>query len=138
VATTAALGCDGAISVDGHVYARADGDARRSSVAVVDALAPDTSGLVPLAGATIYVFQSPRDTASANPDTVLWKTVVSSGADGSFHAWDMSSPFPFTALLRVRKSGYRGVDLSFRHSRVRPPHNAIIVLTPLPGSPARP
>jgi hypothetical protein len=123
----AATACDGYISVDGRVYARTAGDTLQPSEAFIDRDPPDTTGLVPLPGAAVWVFHSPKDTASPSPHP-LWVDWDSTSVSGSFHTGSTTAPTRFTALLRVRRTGYQGVDALFVHDTSR--HRAVVVLTP--------
>lgn len=102
----------------------------------MDGVPPDTAGLQPLGDAAIWVFHDPADTAAKNPDTLLWVNRDTSAADGSFHAASTAAPFNFTAVLRVRRAGYRGLDVPFTHDTLR--HRAVVVLTPVPHGPTNP
>ncbi len=127
---SALLGCDGYIAVEGRVYARPEVDTLLPSEGTVDGLAPATEGLAPLAGAVVYVFHDPKDTVSHRPDTLLWVDSDTSTADGLFRTGSTTCPCRFTALLRVRRAGYRGIDIPFSHDSMF--HRAFVVLTPVP------
>ncbi len=123
----AATACDGYISVDGRVYARRSGDTLRPSEAFIDRDPPDTTGLVPLPGAGVWVFHNPKDTATTALHP-LWVDRDSTHGSGRFHTGSVTAPARFTALLRVRRTGYQGVDALFAHDTSR--HRAIVILTP--------
>ncbi len=123
----AATACDGYISVDGRVYARSADDTLQPSEAFIDRDPPDTTGLVPLPGAAVWVFHSPKDTAATSPHTP-WVDRDSTSVSGSFHTGSTTAPARFTALLRVRRTGFHGVDALFAHDTSR--HRAVVVLTP--------
>jgi hypothetical protein len=123
--------CDGSIHVRGRVYTRAIHDTVPPSVAVVDRAGIDTTNLLPLAGATITLFQRVADTSATRTDTLLWVRRDTSRADGSYDIYDIGPPSPYTAALRVERAGYRTVTVTFRHRSVQEVHRAVVVLTPL-------
>ncbi len=123
----AVTACDGYISVDGRVYARRAGDTLQPSEAFIDRDPPDLAGLEPLSGAEVWVFHSPKDTATTSQHP-LWVDRDSTSVSGTFHTGSTTAPARFTALLRVRRTGYQGVDAPFAHDTSR--HRAVVVLTP--------
>ena len=130
--TALVVACDGAIHVRGRAYARAAGDTLAPSVALVDRTGIDTTGLVPLSGATVTLFQRLEDTASSRPESLLWVRLDTTRADGSFNLYDIGPPSAYTAALRVSRAGYRTTTVAFRHRTSREIHRAVVVLTPLP------
>ncbi len=122
----AAIACDGYIAVDGRVYARTAGDTLRPSEAFIDRDPPDTAGLLPLPGAAVWVFHRPGDTASVTPYQ-LWVNRDTTGPSGRFHTASTTASARFTALLRVRRIGYQGVDAPFVHDTFN--HRAVVILT---------
>jgi hypothetical protein len=125
-------GCDGSIHVRGRVYTRASHDTVPPSVALVDRSGIDTTRLLPLAGATVTLFQRVADTGATRPDTLPWVRRDTSGADGSFDIFDIGPPSGYTAALRVERPGYRTVTVPFRHRSTEETHRAVVALTPLP------
>jgi hypothetical protein len=58
----------------------------------------------------------------------VWVDHDTTSSNGHFHTASVTAPSRFTALLRVRRAGYRPVDATFVHDTIL--HRAIVILTP--------
>jgi hypothetical protein len=127
------LACDGYIQVDGHVYTRPSSEVNGTSTVYLDDSLPDTAGLVALDSAAVWLFHRPSDTALVGPGPLpLWVSVDTTDRQGRFSVYSTTGPRPFTALLRIRRPGYHGVDAPFYH--VASAHRAIVVLVRTAGT----
>jgi hypothetical protein len=119
-------GCDGAIKVEGKVYARRTAGAE--SQASVDEPANTEPGLSPLEGVRITVYHG-EDYASKPIDkSTQYQTSTTTNSLGEFSTVATTAPFKFHAALTAEKEGYKAVTKVFLHDKLD--HKAVIVLVP--------
>lgn len=137
---TAVTGCDGSLKATGRVYASAKAD---SSRIYIDEPFPNVDGFVRIDSAVVWVFQRPDEQTLDTTRHVLWSERTLSGHCGFFSTAQTASPFPFEALVRVSRAGFKDVARRFRHDSLGT-HRMLVVLAPIeratfsPGSPIPP